>query len=169
MTLRSRLGLSFGAVLLALGLGGDAGARPPEGLFVRYDHAGLTQLAFEGGQLRCTWHVARRFDPDEPAHARQDMSSYDRYECELWLTQSEREAFLAWLKEHDPFAFERRYEPKEEGRREYETRLEVSDGTRTRRVEWASSSELPPAVRKAEEALLALGKSVRAARAESSR
>jgi hypothetical protein len=122
-----------------------------ESFFIRYNHAGLRAIEVKDGQLHHVWHSLRQFGDGEPMVMRQDLSSYDRYEAHIWLTQQELKRFYDWITEYKIFRFEPTYASVSEGRSyaaAFKTSLAVIQGNKSYTISWVGDSQIPDRLQK---------------------
>ena len=130
-------------------------------LGVSYDHAGLTQINVQTGHLRFVWHTLRKYD--KPTPALQDMSSYDRHEVDIWLTDSEIDAISQWMKNSKVFDLPAMFPSKANQTygSAFQTKLTVTLQGRKRSVAWDGDNLLTEEFRKAEIDFLRLCEGIR--------
>jgi hypothetical protein len=136
---------------------------------IQYNHAGLRMIEVKDGQLHYVWHSLRQFGEGEPMVMRQDLSSYDRYEAHLWLTQQELKRFQDWIAEHKVFRFKPVYKPPTELRTygvAFKTSISVTQGDKTHSIEWTGDSKIPDRLEKAVDQLVKLCEEVQTSRKE---
>jgi hypothetical protein len=136
---------------------------------IHYNHAGLSMIVVKDGQLHHTWHSPRHFGEGEPMVMRQDLSSYDRYEAHIWLTQQEMKLFQDWIAEHKVFLFKPFYESASEGRSygaAFKTTLTVTQGAKTHAISWTGDSKIPDQLQGAISKLTKLCEKVQQTRTE---
>jgi hypothetical protein len=136
---------------------------------IRYNRAGLRMIEVKDGQLHHVWHSLRQFGEGEAVVMRQDLSSYDRYEAHIWLTQQEMKRFQDWIAEHKVFQFKPVYKPPTKLRTygvAFKTTVSVTEGDKTHAIEWTGDSKIPDRLEKAVDQLVKLCKEVQKTRAE---
>lgn len=136
---------------------------------IQYNHAGLRKIEVKDGQLHYVWHSLRHFGEGEPMVMRQDLSSYDRYEAHIWLTQQELKRFQDWIAEHKVFQFKSVYKPPTELRTygvAFKTFISVTQADKTHSIEWTGDSNIPDRLKKAVDQLIMLCEEVQKTRKE---
>lgn len=140
-----------------------------ESFSIQYNHAGLRKIEIKDGQLHHVWHFLRHFTEGEQMVMRQDLSSYDRYEAHIWLTQQELKRFQDWIAEQKIFRFKPVYKPPTELRTygvAFKTSIFVTQADKTHSIEWTGDSEVPDRLKKAVDQLIKLCEEVQKNRAE---
>jgi len=132
-------------------------------LAVNYDHAGLTQIRIERGQLHYIWHTQRHFGTNELAPSRQDMTNYDRHEVHIWLTGDEIVSISKWMEGNKVFDLPSTYPSKAEQTygSAFQTTLSLTLEDRKHNIGWTGDSTITEALRGAEKALIELCEGIR--------
>ena len=136
---------------------------------IHYNHAGLRKIEVRDGQLHYIWHALRHFRKGEPMVLRQDLSSYDRYEAHIWLSQQEMKRFQDWIAEYKVFQFKSVYKPPTELRTYgvvFKTSISVTQVDKIHAIEWTGDSEIPARLEKAVDQLIKLCEEVQKTRKE---
>lgn len=128
---------------------------------VNYNHAGLTLIKIENGQLHYIWHTLRK--RDKPLPVRQDMSSYDRHEVHIWLTDSEINAIVQWIKNRKVFDLPASYPVRAQKTygSAFQTTLSVTFEDQKHSIGWNGDSVISEELRDTESELIQLCEKIR--------
>jgi hypothetical protein len=150
-------------LLAACGAQAESSTNSAAALTIAYRHAGLDRIEVKDGRMFLTWHTLRRWDDGELAPERQDMSSYDRHQVEVWLTAGELAGFRRWAGA-TPWAQFRPPFATRAGAPSYgaafESDLTVVAGTNAHSLAWNGDSHLPAALAAAVTELQAMARRV---------